>query len=170
MSAASVIIDAVLVREGGFVENPADRGGPTKFGITLATLTDHRANPCDLDDIKNLSLTEAREIYLDRYVNRPGFHLLGSEPLQAVMVDTGVLSGPAAATKMLQKALGLAADGILGPQTLHEANAHDGASLGVRVSAERIRFLGELVTKDPTQAVFCHGWMNRVADQLELLV
>jgi lysozyme family protein len=62
------IISEVLAREGGYVDHPADRGGPTNFGITLATLADFVGHPVTASDVRLLDETTARTIYRSRYI------------------------------------------------------------------------------------------------------
>ena len=165
------ILNEILAREGSaYTDHPSDRGGPTRWGITLATLTDHRDGTVTADDVKNLTEAEARTIYRKRYISAPGFDEIESMELRAALVDFGVNSGPAAAVRALQRVLGLKVDGILGPMTREAANSSNGRSLAVRVHCNRMRFLGRLITDFPSQAVFAAGWLNRVASQIESLV
>ena len=66
------IIDGIIKREGGYVNNPADRGGPTKFGITLKTLKAWRGSPVTAWGVEGLGEDEAREIYESEYLVKPG--------------------------------------------------------------------------------------------------
>lgn len=162
------IIAGILEREGStYTDHPQDRGGPTKYGITQATLTSYRGTNVTPEDVKALTEYEARAIYRKRYLSGPGFDRLEPLALRTVMVDFGVNSGPATATRALQKALGVAVDGVCGPDTIQAAAQQDGKRLAVLVCANRIRFLGRLITGDPAQAVFAAGWLNRVADLIQ---
>lgn len=164
------IIDGILDREGGYVDHPADKGGPTKFGIKLATLSSWRGpnSVVTSADVEKLNETEARNIYRKLYVQDPGFEALQSDKLRTIMVDCGVLHGPKRAIEMLQQALGdNNPDGILGPVTLGLANASDESKLAIRLLAERAEKFGRIISRDPTQAVFAHGWLRtRVSDFL----
>jgi len=169
------IIDDILRREGWptFTNRVTDRGGPTKGGITLATLTGWRQKMCSVDDLRALSEAEARQIYQDLYFERPGYDDLRDPRLKAVMADCAVLHGPRQATRFLQRAINrrhesLAEDGLCGPKTKEAANAAEGwTSLPVRVTAERLRFLGRFITDHPKQAEYAAGWMNRIAEFLD---
>ncbi len=160
------IIARIMESEGGYVDHPADRGGPTNHGITMATLTNWRGQPVTVDDVKALSENEARSIYHDRYIVAPGYLAL-PEPLRMVVVDWAVLSGPVRATKGLQKAVGASQDGIIGAETLKAMHGMSAINMAVRVCAEQARQLGRIITADSSQAVFAAGWMNRLADKLE---
>lgn len=125
------IAHEIVAREGGYVNDPADPGGPTKYGVTLATL-----RACGRDktgdgkitaaDVQALDRAEAVEIFLTRYFDRPG---LGALPpvLQPVVFDMYVNAG-VMAIKLLQRVLRgrghlVADDGLLGPKTLAATRA-----------------------------------------------
>jgi lysozyme family protein len=161
------IIDDIIRREGGFVDHPADRGGPTKYGITQATLAEWRGHPVTIEDVKALTVEEARRIYRALYIEKPGLAAL-PEPLRGLVVDTAVHSGVKTAVRLLQKALGVPAmDGILGPATMAAVRNTNAAWLYRKMLAERIRYLGEVITARPANAVFAKGWMERVAEFVE---
>jgi lysozyme family protein len=163
------ILNEVLRREGGYVNHPADRGGPTKFGITAATLGAwrHLGRAATAKEVAALAVEEARAIYRQRYITAPGFEAVTHQPLLALLVDAGVHSGPKRAVEWLQTALSVTADGILGPRTRAALQQADPAVLYRRVLAARLRFLGRLITKDRRQAVFAAGWMARMAEWVE---
>ena len=159
------IIDGILASEGGYVDHPNDRGGPTNLGITLPTLRDWRKAPVDAADLKAMTEAEARLIYRKRYVEAPGFDAL-PDPLRWVVVDWGVLSGPPRAARGLQRAVGVKDDGVIGAVTLAAVAALTPKEAAVRLCAEQARQIGRLITDDRSQAAFAAGWMNRLADKL----
>jgi lysozyme family protein len=163
------LLDEVLRREGGYVNHPADRGGPTKFGITAKTLGDWRrlGRAATAPEVSALTTDEARAIYRQRYIADPGFEGIKHLPLLALLIDAGVHSGPKRAVEWLQTALGVSADGVLGPRTRTALMTADPAVLYRRVLAGRLRFLGRLITQDRRQAAFAAGWMNRLAEWVE---
>ena len=118
----SEIIAGIIKREGGYVDHPADRGGPTKYGVTLATLQDHRAAPVTAADVEALTESEAASIYRERYLLEPGFDRIQDDRLRALVLDCSVLHGQATATKLLQRAIGLKDDGVFGAKTEAAAN------------------------------------------------
>jgi lysozyme family protein len=173
------IIDEILAREGGYVDNPADRGGPTKFGIRLATLAAWRDAQVTAEDVEQLSQAEARLILRRWYLIGPGFGRIQSPVLRGVLVDCCVLHGEGNAVRMLQRAMGVRADALLGPLTEERANAVDGRRLALLVEIDRLKFIGRIVTHNLTDAdkdgipdntEMASGWVNRVAGQMEGLV
>ena len=172
------VLEAVLTTEGGYVNDPADPGGATNHGITLATLADHRGAPVTPADVEAMPVEEARAIYRARYIEKPGFLGITNSFLFYFLVDTGVNSGPTRAIKILQRALGVKEDGVLGPITISKANATEVGFLARRVVGERIRFIGRLISGDhkdvdhdgmTDSAEFAAGWSNRLADFVERL-
>jgi lysozyme family protein len=158
------IIDDIIQREGGFVDNPADHGGTTKYGITQATLAEARGHVVTREDVAVLTVDEARSIYRRKYIEEPGFSNI-PEPLLGLVVDTAVHSGVKSAVRMLQQALGIVpVDGVLGPVTKAAIQNSNADWLYRKFLAERIRYLGEVIRSRPANAVFAAGWMNRVAD------
>ena len=164
---SDAIIDAILRREGGFVDHAADRGGPTKYGITKDTLSLWRKRVATVDEVRNLSEDEARSIYRKNYITAPRFDRINYPPLQALVVDCGVNHGVIRAVKWLQKLVAVQRDGVMGPVTLAAINQAHGEHLYARLLAERCRFFGQIITRDPSQAVFAAGWMARLAEFIE---
>lgn len=163
------IISEIIEREGReYTYHPADRGGPTKFGITQATLSAYLAYPASPGMVRDLSEELARAIYRARFIIEPGFVQLIDPLVRAFLIDSGVNHGPADPIRWLQQILDVSMDAILGPRTAREANAFLlPQRLFERLVAKRIRHYGRLITEDPSQAVFAHGWMVRVAGFLE---
>lgn len=163
------IIDEIIEREGReYTDHPADRGGPTKFGITQATLSDWHGRPASVAEVRALTEPTARAIYRERYILKPGFSLITNARTRVFLIDSGVNHGPADPIGWLQQIVAVKLDGDLGPQTARAANnSLPKERLFERLVAKRIRHYGRLITDDPSQAVFAHGWMNRVARFLE---
>lgn len=164
----AAIIDAIIEREGGYVDHPSDKGGPTKFGITAAALAAHRGGTMvDATDVERLTMDEARSIYRTQYIARPGFDKVTDESLRALLVDWGVHSGPANAIRGLQRVLNVAPDGILGPLTLLALPHLDARRIYAKVLAARARFMADILQRDASQRVFAAGWINRLAEFVE---
>lgn len=119
--------------EGSYVNNPADPGGPTNFGITLVGLSDWRGRPCTAADVQQLTLAEARDIYEHRYWQTVAGNNLAAG-LDLMVFDFGVNHGAGSAVKMLQRLVGAKQDGAAGPNTIKRANCQ-GVVLRARVAA-----------------------------------
>jgi lysozyme family protein len=162
------LLDEVITREGGFVHHPADRGGPTKFGITQATLSAWLGRPATVDEVRSLDEEPAREIYVTRYLAGPRIDTLPPE-IVSQLFDMAANHGPRRAVRILQEVLNLAGwgvdvDGVIGPQTrkaAFEAQAEMGPFLTNAIADQRTNFYRRLVAADPTQRVFLRGWLRR---------
>ena len=165
------VIEDVIEREGGYVDHPDDRGGPTKFGITQRTLGEHHGASATKDDVSSLTRAGAKQIYRQRYWYEPGFDALPGEGMAALMVealfDTGVHSGPGRAVRLLQRSLGTKEDGIIGPVTESSLAGMSPDQALSRFLTHRAMFLGELIGQDQSQRSFRAGWANRVAEFVE---
>lgn len=167
MSTLHDMLTAILKREGGYSDHAADKGGPTNFGITLATLSAWRGAPATATDVSLLTEPEARSIYTKRYFQDPGFDKVPGEDLQAVLLDCAVNHGPRQAIRMLQSAVGVTEDGMLGPVTLDALPGLDQRRTALKVLAERARLYGRIISANHSQAVFAAGWCNRLAEMIE---
>lgn len=125
------IAEEIVTREGGFVDDPDDPGGATKYGVTIHTM---RRLGLDLDgdgdvdvrDVRRLSRQQAVSIFVTHYFDRPRIADL-PRALQASVFDMYVNAG-ANAVKILQRLLRelgqpVAVDGVIGPQTIAAAHA-----------------------------------------------
>jgi lysozyme family protein len=159
-------LEIVLAEEGGYVDNPADPGGATNLGITRRTLAAWRhvspETALSKDAVMALTREEASEIYRANYWWACGGDSLPAG-LDLVVFDYAANSGPARAIRALQAALGVAADGIVGPVTLGAvaARVRSGglAALSGQICDARLTFLQRLTSF----ATFGRGWTGRVA-------
>lgn len=150
--AFTIAIERLLDHEGGYVNNPKDPGGETKWGISK------RSYPHL--DIKNLTRTEAIEIYKRDFWD-PFKGLLPKE-FAFQFLDGAVNSGIGNATRWVQRAVGVASDGHVGPVTLGHLQAADKKDLVLLYNAERLEFMTKLVRWDE----FGRGWARRIAQNL----
>jgi lysozyme family protein len=143
----------LIGHEGGYVNNPRDPGGETKFGISKRSYPDL--------DIAGLSLVQAKAIYLRDFWNRAQCDTL--PPAVAFQVfDTAVNSGVGQAIRFLQRAVGVADDGQVGPLTINAVRRMDAEAIVARFNGQRLDFMTKLSTWD----VFGKGWARRIAANL----
>jgi lysozyme family protein len=161
------LIKRVIEREGGFVNDLADAGGPTKYGITLATLHDWRQAPVSARDVEQLTTDEARRIYRAKYFPA-GFEAIPDAGLLELLFDFGVNSGVAAPVKALQTVLQRnrlydgAIDGGFGPKSAAAlARVRNWAALFYAVKCERYELFMRYIGARPENARFAAGWSNR---------
>ena len=163
----TAIIDSIIRREGGFVDHPADQGGPTNYGITQRTLKQYRGRSVTVGDLGALEEGEARLIYQRLYISGPGFDRITGQRLRALVIDCAVNHGPSRAARWLQAAVGTRVDGVFGPLTLAAVNAAEEETLYKRVLAQRCRYYGQIIARDHSQAAFAGGWAARLAEFIE---
>jgi lysozyme family protein len=152
------IIDRILLTEGGYVNDPSDAGGETKFGISK------RAHP-DIN-IKALTKDQARDILVQDYIIDPGFGDLTPGSLRDQLIDFGYHSGPSAAIRTLQAVLGVPVDGVLGPSTRAALQRWDPIRLNNALVKARVVKLAALVQAKPQNLKFIKGWLIRALDFL----
>ena len=174
------LIDALIEREGGYVDHPADRGGPTRFGITEAVARAHGYRGRDAP----AAARGGAAIYRRLYWLRPRFDQVATRAprIAAELFDTGVNMGPAVAATFLQRALtalnrngkdfaDLVPDGRIGPRTLAaldgflEARGKRGGETVLLRALEALqgeRYL-RLAERRPANEAFLYGWLaNRI--------
>lgn len=176
------LIAEVIDREGGYVNHPADRGGPTCWGITLKTARDNGYE----GDMRALPRSVAAKIYANRYWHSLGLDDIAefNQDLALVLFDFGVNSGPGRAAEYLQIQLNvlndrgelyddLQPDGDVGTITLGalrgfaDARGEKGLEiLAHAINAERIVFCRRLAERNESQEAFAYGWFRRVVELL----
>ena len=147
------IIEKVLEHEGGYVNDPNDLGGETKYGVTKRFYPDV--------DIKNLTIEQAKEIYKRDYWDKNRVESLPRE-LWYIFFDMCINMGRGTAVKILQRAANskgrnIGVDGGLGPATI---NAVRGIEVE-RVRAYRVKYYVDLINSKPEQEKFYFGWFRR---------
>ena len=176
-------VNVVIGFEGGYVNDPADKGGETNYGITASTLNSAKTKgwiPFNVT-IQNIKLEHAKIIYKKGYWDVVQADSL-PHPLDLIMFDSAVNHGPGAAVKLLQKSLNallryteLKIDGIVGPLTLRAVNDYIGLGstpgtppdsniryLCIDVLLNRVELYSSIVNSNRSQEKFLRGWLNRV--------
>jgi lysozyme family protein len=153
MTNFEICIGRLLGNEGGYVNNPKDPGGETNWGISK------RSYP--QEDIKALTRERAMAIYKRDFWDKID---LDHAPLGIAeqLLDFAVNSGMPVAVCALQRAVGVAADGVIGPHTLEAIRKMYTHDIIMRFIAERIDFM----TRCKNWIDACTGWMRRIANQL----
>ena len=149
----AVIVDHALELEGGYVCHPDDPGGETRFGISK------RSHP-DLD-IAKLTRDDAMAIYQRDYW-RAGCCEPLPPALGCFLFDSLVQHRPRTAKTLLQDAVGVKPDGLIGPVTLAAAKAADPEAVLIDAFTARALLYHELASQ-PSRAAFAKGWFARLA-------
>lgn len=159
----SEVIDALLKREGGASNHPNDKGGATKFGITQRKLGEYRGKSVSQAQVFALTESEARQIYHDDFIEKPGYEKIKDAALRGLMVDSAVQHGVFTASRWLQAAVGAKQDGQIGSKTIAALEATDARTVYRDVLRSRAEFYGSIISRDHSQAVFALGWLRRLA-------
>lgn len=147
----------VLTSEGGYVNDPHDPGGATNRGITIAVFRQFVKPNGTIEDLKNITLDQVAKVYYEKYWRKVKADQL-PVGLDYAVFDFAVNSGPSRAARYLQKTLGVAPDGKIGPATLAAAAKADAAQVITALCSARMSFLMGL----PTWPRFGKGWTDRV--------
>ena len=147
-------VEKVLVNEGGYINDPDDKGGETKFGISK------RAYPNI--DIKNLTTDEAKAIYKKDYWDKIKGDEIVSDEIAYEIFDTAVNMGARTSSKLAQIVVGAYPDGYIGAKTLEKLNSVDVELFVTKFKLSKIARYTYLVKKNPVNKRFLFGWINRV--------
>lgn len=178
------LINAVIDREGGYSNHPADRGGPTRWGVT-----EQRARAYGYrGDMRVYPREHAVKVYREMYWHRPGFDAVAPAALAEELFDIGVNMGPTVAGMMLQRCLNvlnqgaahyadLHADGSCGPLTIAALDAYrrrrgvegdERLLLAVR-SLRGARYI-EISEQRPANEAFTYGWFGRMVEMAKAAI
>lgn len=179
MMDVATLIEALFLREGGYVDHPADKGGPTNWGVT-----EHVARANGWTGLmRALPRSEAERIYRRAYWEEPGFDAVGdiSGAVAAELFDTAVNMGPGVAVGFLQRALNalnrnqrdysdLVLDRKIGPVTLAalsgflaaRGKAGETVLLKAMEALQGAQYIA-LTESRPANEAFLYGWIaNRI--------
>ncbi len=165
-------VNIVLMHEGGFADVEGDRGGATKYGISLRLLKNlpdgdlDENGLVDSKDIESLTRDQAIDFYFREFWSKFQYHKLHDWQLAAKIFDLSVNMGPARAHRLLQQALlavgkKVDCDGKLGVQTIKTANAAPRDALVSALRSEAAGYYRQIAKMNPDQEKFLNGWLRR---------
>lgn len=151
-------VSKVLKNEGGYVNDPKDSGGETKYGISKKSYPNL--------DIRNLTVDGAKCIYYRDFWEPQKYNDFKSDEIAGKLFDLAVNMGTRKANELLQRALRAVGnpvkeDGIVGPITLTAVNNSDEAALLAALRSEAAGYYRSIVMKNASQQKFIKGWLNR---------
>ncbi|MBQ4781974.1 peptidoglycan-binding protein [Pectobacterium versatile] len=157
----------VLAKEGGYVNDPTDTGGETKFGIS--DLRDGiKDGMTDIDGdkkpdvrIKDLTLEQASQIYFRDYWYQ-AYCNDWPDGISLIVFDSAVQHGVKKAIQLLQEAAGVDADGIVGRKTKAAVIGADPEWLLTRYLLRRARYYADIIKSNSSQGKYLNGWYNRL--------
>lgn len=146
------IIEIILKNEGGYVWNPDDPGGETKYGISKRQYPDL--------DIKSLTIDQAKQIYIKDYWWKINGDKINDDKIALQIFDFAVNSGVKRAVKLIQKICFVKEDGILGDKTLYAINQKDAVLVLYLYKLRRIEYYMRLARKKSLRQ-FLYSWIKR---------
>lgn len=162
MAKAELLRPFILRWEGGFVDDPLDRGGATNKGITIGTFRQFYGKEATVEQLRNISDEQWLHIFKAGYWNPWQADNIRNQSIANIVVDWAWASGTATSIRQVQRILGVTANGIAGPKTMAAIDTADPRSLFDKIHTKRIEFVEDIVRHDPTQARFLRGWKNRI--------
>ena len=170
MADSSKLVSFILSSEGGYSDKKNDKGGATKYGITLATwrkvgYDKNGDGVINKEDIRLLTEDDFHRVFKKNYWNACKGDLINDQSVANMLVDFAYNSGVSRASRFIQKIVGVTADGIIGNKTIVAINSYPRGQrqLFATLKQRRVSYLKGVVIADPTQKKFYNGWMNRVS-------
>ena len=170
MADVNKLAPIILKWEGGFVDDPIDKGGPTNMGVTIDTWKQigydvDGDGDIDIDDLIHLNKTQVVvDVLKPHYWNKWRGDDIKNQSIANLVVDWTWGSG-VWGIKYPQRVLGVKDDGIVGKITLAAINNYpDQKELFDLLWNRRKKHFEDIVKKDPTQQRFLNGWLNRLND------
>lgn len=167
MAKVEILAPYIKKWEGGFANDPADRGGATNKGITIATFEAYckaKSLPRpNVERLKRMTDGEWLDILKTMFWDRWQADKIKSQKLANILVDWVWGSG-VYGIKIPQRILGVKQDGIVGNKTLEALNAQDPDKLFQVIYEARKKYLNDITISRPINKRFLKGWLNRLED------
>ncbi|GIW22588.1 MAG: hypothetical protein KatS3mg068_2470 [Candidatus Sericytochromatia bacterium] len=158
MANFDIAIQKTLKWEGGYVNDPKDPGGETKFGISKASYPNL--------DIKNLTINQAKQIYKNNYWDKVQGDKIKSQKIAESIFDFGVNAGVSTSVRLAQQILNVSIDGVLGNQTLNALNSFNEELFLLKFTIAKIQRYMQICNNRPTSIKFLFGWIRRTLEHL----
>lgn len=168
MADIKLSIGKTLINEGGYVNNAADPGGATKYGVTQHDITGLEGFPVD---VKDLTPEQATDYYLNHYWDKFGeegkyakayYPGIVTQSVLDKVYDTSVLFGIGEVVKLVETVLYLTVDGFFGANDLHALNeAEPDSFIQALKTAEVAHAIGIVNAHTPSK-IFLAGWIRRI--------
>ena len=167
MAKVEILAPYIKKWEGGFANDPADRGGATNKGVTIATFEAYckaKSLPRpNVERLKRMTDGEWLDILKTMFWDRWQADKIKSQKLANILVDW-VWGSVVYGIKIPQRILGVKQDGIVGDETLKALNAQDPDKLFQAIYDARKKYLNDITISRPINKRFLKGWLNRLED------
>ena len=152
----------ILRWEGGFADDPADRGGATNKGVTIGTYRQFYGKGASVDDLKAMTDEQWLHIFREGFWDKWKADGIINQSVANMCVDWAWASGTVTSIKQVQRVVGVKDDGIVGGKTLAAINGCNQRHLHAKIKSARLRFVESIVRRNATQRKFLKGWKNRI--------
>lgn len=165
--------DLVMKDEGGYVNDPDDHGGATKYGVTIGTLKTWLGHEATVEDVQAIDVKTAKQIYRFLYWDALKLDSIKSPSVAIAMMNTCVLYGVGTTARLAQvsaNCLGsfLTIDGHVGPITADAINRYESKKFLSVFVAQIFERINDLVMADPVKSKYRTGWTARATRLLSL--
>ena len=166
MADINILAPFIFSFEGNFANIPQDKGGPTNKGVTINTWKAYGYDKngdgvIDIEDIKLITNEDATIIMKKFFWDLYKADYINDQSVANILVDWLWMSGKPAIT-LTQKLVGVTADGIVGPKTLHAINSRNPQKLFDAIKKRRIVFYDTICRNRPANNMFKKGWLRRL--------
>jgi lysozyme family protein len=162
MADAEKLKPFILKWEGGFSNDPSDKGGATNKGITIATFRQYYGSKATIEQLKNITDEQWLTIFKIGYWYPFKGDYINNQSVANLCVDWAWNSGTKTAIKQVQRVLGVDADGIVGNITVNAINKANQKLLFENIKKARLQYVNDIVRRNSSQAKFINGWTNRI--------
>lgn len=162
MANAEMMVPFIRKWEGGYVNDPDDSGGCTMAGITIGTYRKYYGSKKTCRDLKFITQKEWLHIFKKGYWDKMKADQIENQSVAQLCVDMCWGSGQITSIKKIQSAIGVTADGIVGPKTLAALNSCPETIFNILWNMRK-EWLEKIAQKGNNKK-FLKGWMNRLND------
>lgn len=162
MANAELYIPKLKQREGGWANNPNDKGKCTMSGVTIGTFQSYYGTDKTCSDLKKITNEQWRNIFFKGYWNPCRADQIKSQSIAELVVDMAFMSGVKTTIKKIQTLFGLKADGIIGPITLNALNSGDLEKNFLKIKIMRAEWF--LSISGGSNSGFYKPWMRRLLE------
>lgn len=161
MADFKVLKPFILSWEGGFVNDPYDRGGATNKGVTISTFRHVFGQDKTVTELKNITDEQWNTIFKKTFWDKWKADEINSQALANILVDWVFGSGKYGIT-IPQQMLGVKVDGIIGNQTITALNSVDPKEFFDELKKRRVQYFNNICERTPTNKRFLKGWLRRL--------
>lgn len=165
-----IAFNFIIAKEGGYIDDPYDKGGATKYGISSRFI---KANDLKIKNVQELTLLQAKEIYSIFFWHPLKIDKINDSTVQLFLFDTAVNCGKEKAVFLLQDSINsishIAVDGKIGNETIGTCNSITSQPKSCKLLkqlllASRISYYMHIINSNESQRRFLKGWVNRTLE------